>query len=192
MADRARDDDDGVVFRDVITLALLGFVCIVILLLPYIAEPVEEDSLTPGNVMVEVRWEDNLPTDVDLWFRAPNDRAVGYSSTTSRYSNLLRDDLGGDSSDPNGLNMEHAFTRGVVAGEYVVNLHLYRHDRAFPVVVDVVFSVKAEGKKLKRLLIKRVELQRLGHEITVWRVTLDKYGDILSYDDLPTPLRIGR
>ncbi|MFQ5958234.1 MAG: hypothetical protein ACE5LF_02585, partial [Alphaproteobacteria bacterium] len=73
------DNDDGTVFRDVIMLALLGFAAIVMLLLPHLNPPVEatEAAQPPGNVVVEVRWPDDIDADVDLWVEAPGDVPVG-------------------------------------------------------------------------------------------------------------------
>ena len=69
--------DDGTVFRDVIMLALLGFVTIVILLLPHLNPPTQAAASAdpPGNVIVELRWPDELDTDVDLWVEGPGDEA---------------------------------------------------------------------------------------------------------------------
>ena len=123
-------DDGGAdtVFRDVIMLTLAGFIVIVLLLLPHI-NPVAKTDLVaepPGNVIVELRWPDELDADVDLWVEAPGDAPVGYSNQGGLVFNLLRDDLG-RVSDPLELNYETAFSRGVPAGEYTVNVHLYRN-----------------------------------------------------------------
>ena len=77
------DDESGAtVFRDVIMLALAGFVMIVMLLLPHInpraAE--EQETKSPGNVIVELRWPDHIDADVDLWVEGPGDNPVGYSN----------------------------------------------------------------------------------------------------------------
>ena len=94
------DDEDvnGTVFRDVITLALCGFVAVVILLLPHLNPKQEAQAAVanavPGNVMVEARWADELDSDIDLWVQAPGDVPVGYSNKSGVIFNLLRDDLG--------------------------------------------------------------------------------------------------
>jgi hypothetical protein len=115
------DDEDvnGTVFRDVITLALCGFVAVVILLLPHLNPKQEAQaavaSAVPGNVMVEARWADELDTDVDLWVQAPGDVPVGYSNKSGVIFNLLRDDLGRN-ADPTQLNYEVSYSRGVPPG----------------------------------------------------------------------------
>ena len=59
--DAFEDDAPGTVFRDVVMLALAGFVVLVLVLLPHLNPPGARtaDNLTPpGNVIVEVRWPD--------------------------------------------------------------------------------------------------------------------------------------
>ena len=106
--DLGEESDDGTVFRDVITLALLGFVSLVILLLPHINPTTQaaEPTTVPGNITVEVRWPDEIDADIDLWVEAPGDRPVGYSNKGGRIFNLLRDDLGrnGDATGSVVLN----------------------------------------------------------------------------------------
>ncbi len=188
------DNDDGTVFRDVIMLALLGFAAIVILLLPHLNPPVEatEAAQPPGNVVVEVRWPDDIDADIDLWVEAPGDRPVGYSNKGGRVFNLLRDDLG-RSGDAAGLNYEVAFSRGTPAGEYTVNLHLYRDNAGrLPIPAVVVVSVKADPERaMQPIATEQVELARVGQEITVVRFSLDGSGNLVpgSIHRLQRPLR---
>src|SRR5919106_1376987 len=122
-------DDGDTVFRDVIMLALAGFVAMVILLLPHLNPPgetAEETTQPPGNVIVEVRWPDGLDSDVDLWVEAPGDIPVGYSNKGGAIFNLLRDDLG-QRADATDLNYEVTYSRGIPPGEYTINVHLYRN-----------------------------------------------------------------
>ncbi len=196
MLDHGSFDDggDGTVFRDVIMLALLGFVTIVILLLPHLNPPTlaEEEIAAPGNIIVEVRWPDGLEADVDLWVQAPGDRPVGYSNKGGRIFNLLRDDLG-NASDETNLNYEVAFTRGTPPGDYTINLHLYRNNAGLlPVeaVVNVDVKPTAAGT-MQRIASKSVALDRIGQELTVLRFSLDSDGRLVpgSVHDLPRPLR---
>ena len=94
--DPLEDDMGGTVFRDVIMLVLAGFV-VIVLLLPHINPPAQAAKQSmdpPGNVMVEMRWPDELDTDIDLWVLAPGDSPVGYSHKDGSAFNLLRDDRG--------------------------------------------------------------------------------------------------
>ncbi|MFQ5624343.1 MAG: hypothetical protein ACE5FS_13225 [Paracoccaceae bacterium] len=174
-------DQDGTVFRDVITLALLGFVTIVVILLPHLNPPVQaNDIASPGNLYVQAVWAPGLDTDVDLWVRAPDDRPVGYSAKDGRIFNLLRDDLGRKGPEDTS-NFEVAFSRGAPAGEYVVNLHLYSdRERVYPLPVDVEVSLRGAGGKLTTVSKTRVTLTHIGQEITVIRFRLDRRGRLVT------------
>jgi hypothetical protein len=178
------DDAGGTVFRDVVMLALVGFVAIVILLLPHLNPPGAKtaDNMTPpGNVIVEIRWPDELDADVDLWVQAPRDVPVGYSNKGGAVFNLLRDDLG-NRVDVTGLNYETSYSRGIEPGEYTVNVHLYRNPSGvFPVPVTVVTSVKRNAKDTARqLLASDVLLVSEGEEVTVYRFNLNEDGDLVA------------
>jgi hypothetical protein len=196
--EQLEEDDGGTVFRDVIMLALAGFVAMVVLLLPHLNPPgeaSEETTEPPGNVIVEVRWPDELDSDVDLWVEAPGDVPVGYSNKGGAIFNLLRDDLG-KRADATGLNYEISYSRGIPAGEYTVNIHLYRNAaNVFPIPVTVVTSVKKSAKESARqLLASKIELGREGEELTVYRFRLAEDGTLVpgSVHSLQRNLRAWR
>jgi hypothetical protein len=196
--DPSEEDAADTVFRDVVMLALAGFVVLVIMLLPHLNPPgasTADDMAPPGNVIVETRWPDEIDADVDLWVQAPGDVAVGYSNKGGAVFNLLRDDLG-SRSDVTGLNYETSYSRGILPGEYTVNLHLYRNSsKAYPVPVTVVTSVKRRADQAARqLLASKVLLVREGEELTVYRFRLSEAGALVagSVHSLDKPLRAGR
>jgi hypothetical protein len=177
------EDEGGTVFRDVIMLALVGFVAMVVLLLPHLNPPGQEaraEVESPGNVIVEIRWPDELDSDVDLWVEAPGDIPVGYSNKGGLFFNLLRDDLG-RRADATGLNYEVSYSRGVPEGEYTINVHLYRNAAGVvPIPVTVVTSVKlAQQDDARQLLASKVELAREGEELTVYRFGLTDQGRLV-------------
>lgn len=187
-------EDDATVFRDVILLALLGFMVIVVLLLPHLNPPTvaAEAAPPPGNVVVEVRWPDQVDADVDLWVEAPGDKPVGYSNKGGQIFNLLRDDLG-FTRDLTGLNYEVAFSRGIPAGAYTVNLHLYRNNSGVaPVTAQVSIGLKKDPEApLVAIAQESVDLTHVGQEYTVLRLSLDDNGKLVpgSLHYLPRALR---
>ena len=87
-------DDDGTVFRDVIMLALLGFVTIVVLLLPHLNPPVKasEPVRPPGNVVVERQVGSWAVTGVfDLMTCAFGDGEEDLPRTTAEFARSDRD-----------------------------------------------------------------------------------------------------
>ncbi len=193
------DEAGGTLFRDVLSLALMGFLAVIVLLLPYInprGNQAEATAPPPGSVIVEITWASELNADVDLWIQAPNDLPVGYSNKGAVFFNLLRDDLG-QYMDPTMINHEVAYTRGIIPGEYVVNIHAYRgdHDKPPPMDVRCVISIKIDGEDgpiVVPVLGTTARLDYVGQEITVFRFGLDKEGTIQagSVNSLYKPLRV--
>lgn len=179
------DSDAGTVFRDMLFIVLFGFIACVVLLLPYINPPAKaaaKSAEPPGNVLVEVRWPDNMAADVDAWVRGPDGNVVGYSAKSGPLFNLLRDDLG-TAGDIDSLNYETLYSRGILAGEYIINLHLYRDyrqgDRS-PFEVEVVLSVKTKANESARPLARAtVVMRHQGEELTAIRVRLTADGDLV-------------
>lgn len=188
------DDTSSTVFRDVIFLALAGFVAVVMMLLPHLNPPTkaEQDIASPGNVVVEISWASDINADVDLWVEAPGDVPVGYSNRGGNIFNLLRDDLG-FFQDLSNINYEVSYSRGRPAGEYTVNLHLYNApEGVLPLEVTVMVSLKADPQaQAVRVLGQTFEIARVGDEITCFRFRLDDQGQFqsASVHDLPKPLR---
>jgi hypothetical protein len=179
--DEFEDPPSGTVFRDVLMLTLIGFVAMVIMLLPHLSAKRDEnlDTAAPGNVVVEIHWPNELPFDVDLWVQAPGDVPVGFWNQGSRYFNLLRDDLGLE-NDATGSNYEVSYSRGIPAGEYTVNVHMYGSLPAGTrVPVKVVVSVKPKYGELRQLLQTQIELTRRNQEETAFRFRLTEEGDLV-------------
>lgn len=193
--DDFEDDTSGTVFRDVILLALIGFVAMVIMLLPHIKTTTEEaqDHKAPGNVIVEMHWPTDLPYDVDLWVQAPGQQPVGFWNQGGRVFNLLRDDLGGE-GDATKENYEISYSRGISAGEYVVNVHMYGHlPSGITIPVTIVVSVRQKFDSTRQILKTVVQLYKRNQEETAYSFRLTKEGDLIdgSVSTLRHPLITG-
>lgn len=169
-----------VLFRDTLLNMLLMLVVIVALILPHLNPPSSKaDAEPPGNLIVHIVWPKGN-TDVDLWVDGPGELTpVGYSNKGGLLWNLLRDDLGSQ-PDATDMNYENAYTRGIVPGEYTINVHCYR----CPVVpIDVAMEVSVNtgepGKSSLKPLVNTVtKLVTEGQERTAIRFTLRDDGTI--------------
>lgn len=192
------DFDDGgteTVFRDVILLTLVGFVAMVIMLLPHIQKKKDEtdDHKPPGNVIAELHWPSNMQVDVDLWVKGPNSTPVGFWNQGNDVFNLLRDDLGidGDATDE---NYEVTYSRGIPPGEYVVNVHMYSAVPPNTVVpVTVVVSVRTKYESARQILKTDIQLRQRNQEETAFRFRLTGEGRLVegSVSTLRHPLVTG-
>jgi hypothetical protein len=180
-SDEFDEDTTGTVFRDVLMLALIGFVAMVIVILPHISESKQRDDehRSPGSIVVEIHWPDHLPVDVDLWVKGPSDVPVGFFNQNSELFNLLRDDLGTD-GDATELNYEVSYSRGIKSGEYIVNVHMYGPVPSGIVVpVTVVVSVRQRYDTLRQILTTNINLERRNQEETAFRFTLTGDGELV-------------
>ncbi len=181
---------NSTVFRDFVLLMMLSFVAMVVWMLPHLNPPaLDADTEPPGNLIVSITWPEGN-TDVDLWVMGPGEvRPVGYSNSSGLLWNLLRDDLG-TSPDVTPLNYENAYTRGVIPGEYVVNVHCYRCP-VLPVPVVVEVSMKADNARPTVIAHTRVVLGMAGEEQTALRFRLTREGELVpgSLNHVFKPLR---
>lgn len=187
--DDFEEESSGTIFRDVILLALIGFVAMVVMLLPHLrkSEVEAQDHKAPGNVIVEMHWPSEQQVDVDLWVMGPDSTPVGFWNLGNEVFNLLRDDLGieGDATDE---NYEVAYSRGIPAGEYIVNVHMYGPvPPGMTVPVNIVVSVRKELEATRQILATQINLTRRHQEETAYRFRLTSEGELI--EDSVTTLR---
>ena len=107
---------------------------------------------------------------------------MGFPNKGNEVVNLLRDDLG-LFQDLTDINYEIVYSRGIVPGEWIVNVQAYRLEdpiQPVPVDVQVVVSVKREGEdRPTPILEKEVELRYPRHETTVFRFGLTGKGALV-------------
>ena len=84
--------------------------------------------------IITMKWPKKAEDDVDLWVRDPLGNTAGFKSKDVGLMSLDRDDLGGANDTVIGAdgkaikvynNEEHMTIRGIIPGEYIVNVHLY-------------------------------------------------------------------
>ncbi len=172
----------NVSFRDMLFLLVFAYLVIGAVALAHVRKQQEETSgaTPPGAIIVDLRWDEKVDADVDLWVEAPGDVPVGYSNKAGMIFNLLRDDLG-HSGDPNSMNYEVAYGRGRWPGEYTVNAHLYRSaDNRLPVKVMAKVDMQTREGQVKNLMQSAVELTHVGQEATIFRFRLDDKGELVQ------------
>ena len=125
----------GLGFTDLLFNALLGFVVMFVLAFLLINPVAKSGAIDPkAEFLITLTWPDGRREDVDLYVEDPAANLVWFRRREAGLMHLDRDDLG-RSNDVievdgqrvfNPLNQEVVSVGGILPGEYVVNLHLYR------------------------------------------------------------------
>ncbi|MCI0533413.1 hypothetical protein L0Y49_04310 [bacterium] len=147
---------------------------------------------TKARYIIEMKWDKGSKNDVDLYVMDPQEKIVFFNQPGIGLMHLERDDRGSASDTkklPDGSimeflwNDEHVYLRGVMPGEYVVNVHLYEKEDDGDAPVHVVLRENVEGTIVTRIE-KDLLLRDKGDEKTAFRFTLDIEGSIINTNDL--------
>ena len=181
-------------FVDFLFILLLTFISLFILTLLLI-NPVAKKSEVKqkAEFLIILEWEDGNASDVDLWARDPAGNIVSFRAKQAGTMHLDKDDMGRRTdtyhnkegvSSIVAINQEIITIRGIPAGEFVINLHLYRLEGTVeelnPITIQVIklnpFNKAFEGT---------IKFEKWGQEVTVTRFTVNADGDIIELDDTP-------
>ena len=189
----------GVAFTDLLFNALLGFVVMFVLAFLLINPIARTGAVDPkAEFLITLTWPDGRPEDIDLYVEDPAANLVWFRQREAGLMHLDRDDLGQRNDFievagrriVNPLNQEVVSIRGIVPGEFVVNVHLYRgHDSS-----DIPATVKIEklNPKVDVVFYGSVRLRELGDERTAVRFAIGADGRVRDVNQLAkriVPLR---
>lgn len=144
--------------------------------------------------IITVSWPDNNPDDIDTWVEDPNGNLIWFRNREAGLVHLDRDDRGliNDTIVINGekiqnpLNQEVVTIRGVVPGEYVVNVHYYATETNQPIKVTV--KISKVNPTLEIVYYGDTLLERKGDEKTAVRFVIDKSGTVSQISHLSKSL----
>jgi hypothetical protein len=136
--------------------------------------------------IITVDWKDSLPDDIDLWVKDPNGEIVSYLKKDAGWLHLDRDDRGviNDKIIIDGkeviypINREVVTLRGIIPGEYVVNLYLYDHRSNSPVEAKII--IEKVNPSLRLVFVGDVVLKNEDTELTITKFRLDSEGNFKS------------
>ena len=172
-------------FTDLLFNALLGFAFMFFIAFILIKPEDATGKIdTNAEFLITVVWPDNHPDDVDTYVEDPAGNLVWYHGREAGLMHLDRDDRGNYRDTiivdgtliENPLNQETVTVRGIVAGEYVVNIFHYSATTDYPVPVSV--RIEKLNPVVSILYYETIELNRTGHEETVARFVIDEGGSV--------------
>ena len=147
-----------------------------------------------AEVLVTVSWPDNHPDDIDTYVEDPQGNIVWYHVMEAGLMNLDRDDRGdykntivvNGKTIRNPVREEIVTMRGLIAGEYVVNIHHYLATTPDPVPVNV--KIEKLNPKVEVEFYDRLFLDHTGDEKTAVRFTIDETGKVTDINTRPKSL----
>lgn len=146
--------------------------------------------------IISVTWPEKRSDDVDIWVQEPGGEVVSYLVKDAAWLHLDRDDRGdlNDTILVNGkeivhpLNQEIVTIRGLVAGEYVVNLYYYQAQKPPAGALTATVKVEKVNPNLELVYVRKIELNKQDEEVTALRFRLSGEGEISSINQLPKRL----
>jgi hypothetical protein len=143
-----------------------------------------------ADYIITVSWPDESTDDIDTWVQGPGNLLLWYKTPEAGLMHLDRDDRGqvGDQILVNNqivenpLNQEVVTIRGVVDGDYVVNLHYYESRSQRP--VDAKVRVVKVNPAAEVVYYGTTTLKRVGQERTAVRFRIEKNGNVTQINTL--------
>ena len=184
-------------FLDILFNTLVGFVLLFIIAFLLISPVKKKKEIEQkAEYVISVTWPGDLSDDVDSWLQDPTGKIMFFRRRESGLMHLDRDDLGtiNDTQFVPGIgsvnypyNREITTIRGIMPGEYVFNVHLYRkRSGGDPIPVTVI--LEKLNPHVKLLYAKTVVLTNFWEEKTVIRFVLDVDGEVTESYFIYKPL----
>ncbi len=192
-------------FTDLLFNALLGFVFMFAVAVIFM-NPIAKTGVidTKAEYLITVTWPDGNPSDVDTWTQDPGGNLIWYAAKESGLMHLDRDDTGttrdvitvNGATVYNPLNQEIVSIRGIVPGEWTVNVQMYAYDpgdlapSGADGIVPIPVTVKVEkvNPTVRVVFYGTIELRGQGDEVTAVRFTIQPNGDVTDVNQLPKKL----
>ncbi len=141
---------------------------------------------TKAEFIITMNWPDNHPDDIDLYTEDPLGNIVWYHEREAGFMVLDRDDRGGvnNSIMVNGrkvmspIRQETVSIRGIVAGEYTVNVNHYLATTGKPVPVSV--KVEKVNPTVEVIYYDTINLDHTGEEVTAVRFRIADNGSVVD------------
>ena len=191
---RKRTYDTNVAFLDLLFNTLLCFAALFTLSFVMI-NPSRQNANTESKAefIITVTWPHEQDNDVDVYVEDPGGHLVSFARREDGLMHLDRDDLGHRNDTiqtPDGPleyneNREIVSIRGILPGEYIVNVHMYHKNS----VEDCPVTIQLDKiNPFKIVTTKPVVLKLKADEKTAFRFTVNQNGDVIDVNELPKNL----
>jgi hypothetical protein len=174
-------------------LQIVAFLFFIALLA--IAPDAKEGKIdSKAEFIITMDWPDNHPDDLDLFVQDPIGNIAWYRHREAGFLTLDRDDRGGANDFivvngrklPSPIREEIVTLRGVVAGEYTVNVSHFQAIAGQPVAATV--KVQKLNPTAQVIFDDKVTVDHTGDEKTALRFKLDADGKVVDVHRRPKSL----
>jgi hypothetical protein len=136
--------------------------------------------------LITMDWPDNHPDDLDLFVQDPTGNLAWYRRREAGFLTLDRDDRGGANDFivvagkkiTSPVREEIVTIRGIVAGEYTVNVSHFQATTGQPVPVNV--KVQKLNPTAQVIFDNKLTVDHTGDEQTAVRFALDAEGKVID------------
>ena len=183
-------------FYDMLFNMLIAFVfCFIVALLAMNPKALKAGDIpSKAEFIINVSWPDMNPDDIDTWVEDPAGNLVWYRAREAGLMHLDRDDRGmtndvivvDGKEVVNPLNQEVVTVRGIMPGEFTVNVHYFESKDGKP--VDVTVSILKVNPRAEVVFYGQLTLARKGAEATAARFTVLPDGSVVNVNTLPKSL----
>jgi hypothetical protein len=177
-------------FKALQVIAFLFFIA----LLAVSPESKEGKIDSKAEFIITMDWPDNHPDDLDLFVQDPVGNIVWYRHREAGFLTLDRDDRGGANDFiivngkkiPSPIREEIVTVRGIVPGEYTVNVSHFQATTGQPVAASV--KVQKLNPTAQVIFDNKLVLDHTGDEKTAVRFRLDTEGKVIDVQQRPKSL----
>ncbi|HLZ06498.1 MAG TPA: hypothetical protein VKR55_30675 [Bradyrhizobium sp.] len=144
--------------------------------------------------IITMDWPDNHPDDLDLFVQDPLGNIAWYRHREAGFLTLDRDDRGGANDFilvngrkiPSPIREEIVTVRGIVAGEYTVNVSHFQAVTGLP--VEATVKVQKLNPTAQVIFDDKVIVNHTGDEKTAVRFRVDAAGKVIDVFRRPKSL----
>ena len=180
--DKPFDPFSVMLFKALQVVAFLFFIA----LLAMNPESTKGKVDSKAEFIITLGWPDSHPDDMDLYTEDPLGNIVWYHEREAGFMTLDRDDRGGLNNSitvaghkvMSPIRQETVSIRGIVAGEYTVNVNYYLATATAPVPVSV--KIEKVNPTVEVVYYDTMTLTHMGEEKTAARFRVAENGNVVD------------
>ena len=180
--DRPFDPFSVMLFKALQVVAFLFFIALLVMN----PEAKQGKVDTKAEFIITLGWPDSHPDDIDLYAEDPLGNIVWYHEREAGFMVLDRDARGGlnNSITVNGrkvaspLRQEIVSIRGILPGEYTVNVNYYLASQ--PTTVPVSVKIEKVNPTVEVVFYDTIMLDHMGQEKTAARFRIAENGNVVD------------